>query len=120
MSRILIAEDNVLNFELVRDILESRDHQVEWARDGSEALRMALAGDFDLILLDLHMPKVDGIAVLRALRGARTGAVPKVVVVSADAMGGVPEAAAEAGADGYLAKPIEVGALVEEIDRHLD
>ena len=119
MARILVAEDNVLNFELVRDILEGQGHEIEWAKDGEEALAKAAGSDFALLLLDLHMPKLDGLEVLAALR--RDGSsLPRVVVVSADAMGGVPEAVAQAGADGYLSKPIEVGALVAEVNRQLD
>ncbi|MGH7778148.1 MAG: response regulator [Candidatus Dormibacterales bacterium] len=118
MARILVAEDNVLNFELVRDVLEGQGHEIEWARDGEEALAKAGGSAFALLLLDLHMPKLDWLEVLAALR--RAGASPaRVVVVSADAMGGVPEAVAQAGADAYLSKPLEVGALVAEVNRQL-
>src|SRR6266851_5465671 len=68
MAEILVAEDNPLNFELVRDLLDARGHTVEWARDGEEALAKASSGKFDLLLLDLHMPRLDGLQVVRMLR----------------------------------------------------
>ena len=69
-SRVLVAEDNPVNFELVRDLLESLGHEVGWAKDGQHALDMAATGRFELLLLDLHSPKLDGLQVVRALRAS--------------------------------------------------
>lgn len=115
-SRVLVAEDNPLNFELVRDLLDARGHEVEWARDGEEALRLASTGRFQLLLLDLHMPKLDGLEVVRAVRANPPPAPLKVIALTADAMVGVREDLFQAGVDGYLSKPLELAALVREME----
>jgi len=115
-SRVLVAEDNPLNFELVRDLLDARGHEVEWARDGEEALRLASTGRFQLLLLDLHMPKLDGLEVVRAVRANPPPEPLKVIALTADAMVGVREDLFQAGVDGYLSKPLELAALVREME----
>ena len=119
MAEILVAEDNPLNFELVRDILEADGHAVSWAKDGEEAVDEAHRQPFDLVLLDLHMPRLDGLQVLEAIRSDEKLRLVKVVVVSADAMGGVAEVVLGAGADGYLTKPLEIHTLLAEVERQL-
>ncbi|HEV2952660.1 MAG TPA: response regulator [Candidatus Dormibacteraeota bacterium] len=119
MADILVAEDNPLNFELIRDILESDGHSVRWAKDGVDAVSQAHGQPCDLMLLDLHMPKLDGLQVLRQLRVDEPLRSLKVVVVSADAMGDVRETVIDAGADGYLTKPLEIRTLLAEVDRQL-
>jgi CheY-like chemotaxis protein len=116
MTHVLVAEDNPLNFELVRDLLEARGHEVEWARDGEEALNLARTGRFDLLLLDLHMPKLDGLEVVRAIRADPVAGYLKVIALTADAMLGVREDLVSAGVDGYLSKPLDLGALVSEME----
>ena len=119
MADVLVAEDNPLNFELVRDLLDARGHAVEWARDGEEALAKARTGQFDLLLLDLHMPRLDGLQVVRALRAAPPVRPLKVIALTADAMAGVRDDLFAAGVDGYLAKPCEPRAVVAEVQRFL-
>lgn len=116
MTHVLVAEDNPLNFELVRDLLEARGHEVEWARDGEEALHLARSGRFDLLLLDLHMPKLDGLEVVRAIRADPVANSLKVIALTADAMLGVREDLVAAGVDGYLSKPLDLSALVNEME----
>ena len=115
-SRVLVAEDNPLNFELIRDLLDARGHEVEWARDGQEALDLASTGLFDLLLLDLHMPKLDGLEVVRAVRANPPPQPLKVIALTADAMVGVREDLFAAGVDGYLSKPLELAALISEME----
>jgi len=116
MADVLVAEDNPLNFELVRDLLDARGHAVEWARDGEEALAKARTGQFDLLLLDLHMPRLDGLQVVRALRAAPPVRPLKVIALTADAMAGVRDDLFAAGVDGYLAKPLDLRALIREME----
>jgi len=66
--RILVAEDNELNVALLQELLRRRGHQAQFAGDGRTALDLALLGTFDLMLLDLHMPELDGFEVVRAVR----------------------------------------------------
>lgn len=115
-SRVLVAEDNPLNYELVRDLLDARGHEVEWARDGEEALQLARTGRFEVLLLDLHMPKLDGLEVVRAVRAHPPPRPLKVIALTADAMVGVREDLFAAGVDGYLSKPLELAALLSEME----
>jgi CheY-like chemotaxis protein len=119
VAAILVAEDNALNYELVRDVLTASGHDVTWARDGLETLAEARSGVFDLVLLDLHMPKLGGIELLQELRADPSGRDLRVLVVTADAMGDVARDVIEAGADGYISKPLEVQALTREVERQL-
>jgi CheY-like chemotaxis protein len=106
--RVLVAEDNEINFELVRDLLEASGHRVQWARDGIQALDALLAEHFDLLLLDLDLPRLSGMDLLRRLRTEQATQELSVLVLTADAMAGTQEAVTAAGADGYLSKPFGV------------
>ena len=71
--RVLVAEDNELNVTLLKELLGSRGHLAQFARDGRAALQLALQGEFDLMLLDLHMPELDGFEVVQAIRDHERG-----------------------------------------------
>jgi signal transduction histidine kinase len=114
--RILVAEDNPINQAVVRAILEAMGAEIEAANDGGEALEMLIARPFDLVLMDIHMPRMDGIAALRAIRAGEAGtpAVP-VIALTADAMAGEDQRLLALGFDGVQPKPIRPAALVEAI-----
>ncbi len=114
-AAVLVAEDNPLNFELVRDLLDACGHQVEWARDGQEALDLAQTGRFDVLLIDLNMPRLDGLEVVRAIRANPPARPLRVIALTADAMIGVRDDLFAAGVDGYLAKPLDLAALMREM-----
>ena len=114
---ILVAEDNEINFELIRDILELDGHRVTRARDGEEALRLAVGHGPRLLLLDLHMPLISGRDVLRRLRSDPDTRAIKICVLSADAMVGTREEMLAAGADAYLAKPFDIRAFRDTVTR---
>jgi len=116
VSRVLVAEDNPLNFELVLDVLEGGGHEVTWAQDGEEAVRLARAGRFDILLVDLHMPKLDGLAVVRLLRADARFAALRIIALTADAMPGVREELMAAGADSYLTKPLDIPGLISAVE----
>lgn len=117
---VLVAEDNALNAEFIHSLLDDLGHRVECARDGEEALAMARTGRFDLLLLDLHMPRVSGLEVMLALREDHTVDNLKVIVLTADAMLGVRDELFAAGVDGYLCKPLNVAVLINEMESILD
>lgn len=119
MSRVLIAEDNAVNRELLRELLQSRGHVVIEACNGREALECAHRERPDILLLDLGMPEMDGFATLAAVRHDASLKSLPVVAVTAYAMRGDEEKALGAGFDGYLTKPIHVPSLVAEMERHL-
>jgi CheY-like chemotaxis protein len=119
MKRILIVEDKETGRELLRTVLEREGYAVAEARDGGEALHKAQEEPPDLILLDLHMPSRDGFQVLAELRrDQRFMAIP-VLAVTASAMQGDREKALAAGFNGYLAKPVALASIREEIHRLL-
>ena len=118
--RILVVDDHAANREVCRLMLDAAGCEVFEAADGDEAIDMAEAYQFDLILMDVRMPRVDGLAATRAIR-ALDGAVAHtpILAVTADAM---PEDAARciaAGMNGHLAKPISHLALYAAMDRLL-
>ena len=104
--RILIAEDSELNFEMLAECFG--DHELSWSRDGEQAIAELGAGTFDLLLLDLHMPRVDGFAVLKWLQGQERADM-KVIVLTAD--DAVREDTMALGANAFLTKPLDLGRL---------
>ncbi|HEY2236481.1 MAG TPA: response regulator [Candidatus Angelobacter sp.] len=119
MKKILIADDKATSRELLRTVLERQGYEVMEAADGEEALQKALAEFPDLILLDLQMPRRTGYEVLGELRkDARHAALP-IIALTASAMQGDRERALAAGFTGYLAKPVALVQLREEVQRLL-
>jgi CheY-like chemotaxis protein len=119
MIKVLIAEDNAVNRELLRELLEMRGYTVEEACDGQEALHMIGQMEPDILLLDIGMPLLDGFAVVRKIReNPRLAALP-VVAITAYAMQGDRERILSSEFDGYLSKPVNARALAQELDRLL-
>jgi CheY-like chemotaxis protein len=119
MIRILVAEDNAVNRELLRELLEARGYAVSEACDGQEALHMIEQAQPELLLLDIGMPVLDGFAVIRRIRENPLMARLPVVAVTAYAMRGDREKILKSGFDGYLSKPLNPSSLTEELDRLL-
>jgi CheY-like chemotaxis protein len=119
-TRVLIAEDNPVNRELLRELLENRGYAVAEACDGLEALKMVEAAPPDLLLLDIGMPLLDGYGVVLKLRADPRFSLLPVLAITAYAMQGDREKILHAGFDGYLSKPINAAALTLEIDRLLN
>jgi len=116
--RILVAEDNVVNQMLVRRLLEKRGHSVNVVANGREALESFELAVYDLVLMDVQMPEMDGFAATGELRKRekKTGLRTPIIALTAHAMKGDRERCLEAGMDGYLSKPIraqELDALLE-------
>jgi CheY-like chemotaxis protein/HPt (histidine-containing phosphotransfer) domain-containing protein len=113
---VLLAEDNVVNRKVATAFLERAGHRVTIARDGYEAVAQAGRGGFDVVLMDVNMPGMDGYEAtsrIRALAEMR-GRVP-ILALTASAMRGEAERCRAAGMDGYLAKPIDAEILEREI-----
>jgi CheY-like chemotaxis protein len=119
MIRILVAEDNAVNRELLRELLEARGYKVFEACDGQEALQMIEQAQPELLLLDIGMPVLDGFAVIRRIRENPRLAPLPVVAVTAYAMQGDREKILRSGFDGYLSKPLNPSSLTAELDRLL-
>jgi two-component system cell cycle response regulator DivK len=114
-ATILVVEDNEKNLKLLRDVLQWAGYDVVAASSAEQGVAIAMERPPDLVLMDLQLPGMDGTEALRQLRGSpRTRSVP-VVAVTAFAMKEDRERALNAGFDGYLAKPISVQALPEQV-----
>lgn len=112
---ILVIEDNAANLELVTDVLEANQFRVTQACTAEEGVRLAREVQPDLILMDLSLPGMDGLAATRALKAdVATSHVP-VVALTAHAMRGDATMALQAGCDGYLVKPIDTRTFSETI-----
>jgi two-component system cell cycle response regulator DivK len=119
MTKVLIAEDNPVNRELLRELLQARGYDVVEACDGQEALAVIERAAPDVLLLDIGMPVLDGFGVVRALRENPRFATLPALAVTAYAMQGDREKILRSGFDGYLPKPVDAGCLAEEIERLL-
>lgn len=111
MKRVLVADDQESSRELVRTVLEHAGCIVEEAADGREALGKIEANPPNLVVLDLHMPGLDGFAVMQALRNDTRYTLLPVVALTASAMQGDKERALAAGFTDYMTKPISLSTL---------
>jgi CheY-like chemotaxis protein len=111
--RVLLAEDNPINKRLALRLLEKRGHSVTIATNGREALAAWAAERFDLILMDVQMPEMDGFEATAAIRARerRNGGHIPIIAMTAHALKGDEERCLAAGMDGYVAKPIQATAL---------
>jgi PAS domain S-box-containing protein len=116
--KILVAEDSPVNLKLVVRLLEKRGHTTVTAANGKEALAAYEADTFDLILMDIQMPGMDGFEATAAIRGKEksTGTHVPIVAMTAHAMKGDKERCLETGMDKYVSKPIRAGELFETIE----
>ena len=119
--RILLAEDNVVNQKLAKALLERIGHHVTLAEDGREAFEARKANDFDLILMDIQMPEIDGLESARLIRSWESEhtrpAIP-IIALTAHALKSDEERCYDAGMNGYLAKPVrsaELRASIEQV-----
>jgi CheY-like chemotaxis protein len=119
MTKILIAEDNAVNRELLRELLETRGYEVLEACDGQEALQMIEQTQPDILLLDIGMPVLDGFGVIRKIRENPCLATMPVLAITAYAMQGDREKIMQSGFNGYLSKPVDARSLAEELKRLL-
>ncbi len=117
VGRVLVAEDTPTNQKLAKLMLERMGLEVATAEDGAEAIRKALAESFDLIFMDIQMPKVNGYEATREIR--LEGLATPIVALTANAMKGDDRKCIEAGCDDYLSKPINGKELLRVIRKHL-
>ena len=114
-GRVLLVDDNQTNLLLGTMILESIGVDVSTAENGATAVAAATQGDFDLVLMDIHMPDFDGVEATRQIRKARDKKDLPIVALTALAYDKEKEACLESGMNGYLTKPIVKEALVAEL-----
>src|SRR5437763_12739029 len=117
VSRLLVVEDDETIGSVLESSLRAHGHQVGWQRTGRGALHAASETDFDLVLLDLGLPDLDGVEVCRQLRASNPTAVLVILTARTDEMDVV--VGLEAGADDYLTKPVRLAELLARIRAHL-
>ena len=115
MPKILLVEDNEMNRDMLSRRLQRKGFQVEMAVDGKQGVEMALKGGYDLILMDMSLPEIDGWEATRRVREApETRSIP-IIALTAHAMSGDREKAMAAGCNDYDTKPVELDRLLGKI-----
>jgi len=117
--RVLVVEDNRINRMFAEDLLSSNGHAVATAENGAEALARLAREAFDVVLMDIQMPVMDGLAATRAIRGGHDGIDPSVPIIglSAYALDRERERFLDAGLDGYITKPVNIESFFEAVSR---
>jgi two-component system cell cycle response regulator DivK len=119
-ERILIAEDNEKNIKLFRDVLQLSGYETLEASTGEEAIELATRYRPDLVLMDIRLPRTDGVEALRRLREDRRTADIPVLALTAQAMAGDRERFLEAGFSGYVPKPVNIVEFIGTVKRYCD
>jgi CheY-like chemotaxis protein len=119
--RVLLAEDHITSVEMLRSILDLGGCELTVVGRGDSAVECVQAGEFDLVLMDVQMPGMDGLAAMRAIRNLPTAAArTPIVALTAMALWGDRERCLEAGANDYVSKPIDLDRLFEVMQLQLD
>ena len=114
--RILLAEDNVVNQKLALRLLQQMGYRADLASNGVEAIECVARQPYDVVLMDVQMPEMDGLEASRRITAQwPVGARPRIVAMTANAMQGDREECLAAGMDDYLTKPIRVDRLVDAL-----
>jgi two-component system, cell cycle response regulator DivK len=118
-KKVLIVEDNDLNMKLFNDLLEAHGYDTLQTKDGMDALRMARQHVPDLILMDIQLPEVSGLEVIKWLKEDDNLSAIPVIAVTAFAMKGDEEKIRNGGCEAYIAKPISVSNFMRTVERFL-
>jgi len=117
-AQILVVEDNEKNMKLFRDVLQASGYRLLEATTGERAMELAAEHQPNLVLMDIQLPDIDGVAALGRLRAdARTASIP-VVALTAQAMHGDRERFLDAGFDAYISKPVDIVEFVRTVKEH--
>lgn len=116
MTRILLVEDNEMNRDMLSRRLQRKGYEVTMAVDGRQGVDMARSGGYDLILMDMSLPEIDGWEATRQLRAAPETKTVPIIALTAHAMAGDRDKALEAGCNDYDTKPIELPRLLGKIE----
>lgn len=117
--KILLAEDNLVNQRVLQAMLLRQGYRVEIVENGAQAVEAVESGAYDVVLMDIHMPEMDGLTATREIRakGGELGEIP-IIAVTANAVRGDRERYLEAGMDDYVSKPVDMDLLDAAIVRH--
>jgi DNA-binding response OmpR family regulator len=115
---VLVVEDDPVQSDLLREILEFDGYRVERVADGDAALDRIEAGHIDLVLLDVGLPRLDGVAVCQTIRIPERARRPPIILLSALTDEVLIDASGAAGADEYISKPFDINELLTVVARH--
>jgi len=116
MPKILLVEDNEMNRDMLSRRLARKGYDIEIAVDGRQGVEMGSRGGYDLILMDMSLPEIDGWEATRQIRAVPGGAAVPIIALTAHAMAGDREKALAAGCNDYDTKPIELPRLLDKIE----
>lgn len=119
MTTALIIEDNENNLELIRFILEQGDYQTRFAMTGLEGVKQALSEPPDFIILDIQLPDINGMEVLKRIRAHPDGEQIPIIAMTSYAMSGDRHSLLAAGCSGYIEKPIDPMLVINQIQEVL-
>lgn len=116
--RVLIAEDQPINAKLIKAIMDRLGHEIKVAPNGVEVIKALREDTFDLVLMDIQMPEMDGVLATKVIRSSDADwkEIP-IIALTAHAMAGTRETYLQAGMDGFVSKPISIDLLVDEMNR---
>ncbi len=115
--RILVAEDNPSNQRVLVEMLKRLGYRADAVADGREVIQALERQDYDLVLMDIKMPEMDGITATQVIRKLQPENGPKIIAITAFTLEGDREKCLEAGMDDYIAKPVQIGELVEVLKK---
>ena len=118
-TKILIAEDNVMNQRLIKFLLQSRGYNFDLAANGAEAVELLKTGKYQLVLMDIQMPEMDGYAATGQIRQSLRSNIP-IIAMTAHAMNGNKEKCMKAGMNDYITKPLDEELLFDMIGRYFN
>ncbi len=119
MTKILSADDSTSIRQMVEFTLKGAGFEIEQAEDGKKALEMALSGDYDLVLSDINMPHMDGIALVTELRKTEKYKYTPILLLTTESAKEMKVKGKEAGATGWIVKPFNPAQLIETVTRVL-
>ena len=120
MHRVLLVEDNELNRDMLSRRLKKKGFDVDMALDGAQGVEMALNGMYDIILMDMSLPVIDGWEATRQLRAVPVTRSTPIIALTAHAMSGDRDRAMDAGCSDYDTKPVEIDRLLLKMNTLLD
>ena len=119
MAQVLVVDDSASMRNMVKATLVSAGHQVKDAENGEAALGLAKSGTFDAVITDLNMPVMDGITLVKELRGLSSYTYTPILLLTTESAGDKKMAGKEAGATGWLVKPFNPAKLLATVDKVL-
>lgn len=118
MTKVFVVEDNPLSLELVLEILKLQEFTADWAENGEEAINKTEKDVYDLILMDIDLPGIDGIEAARIIKGKPVSKNVPVIALTSYAMKGDKERFIADGFDEYISKPINITEFIKRLEKY--